>query len=225
MVEVEQNDVAPLPMSIGTTWVSTNFDSNTTVVGFTTIITDTSWNTVDASGTLRLPTGDFESLRIREYNKYLEITTLNGNPFGMTLRESVFYTWLTKEHLQTFSVDSTENGMGEVTMIVAGDVTSVAEHAAKLPEGFTLAQNYPNPFNPETLIRFNLPALGQVEITIYNTLGQTVRTLGNAILSAGEHTVTWDGLNANGRQAPSGVYIYSLRFGDKAETRKMTLLR
>jgi photosystem II stability/assembly factor-like uncharacterized protein len=104
-----------------------------------------------------------------------------------------------------------------------------------------LAQNYPNPFNSETAIRFHLPAgasqaglsaFSQVEINIYNLLGQKVRTLANRQMFAGEHTVKWDGRDDAGREVASGIYIYRLRSnppskggrGD-AQSRKMLLLR
>ncbi len=90
------------------------------------------------------------------------------------------------------------------------------------PRSFTLFQNYPNPFNPETEIRFYLDKQRSVELRVYNTLGQVVKSLVKAKLPAGFHTVVWDGTNDAGRQMPSGVYMYSLEV--KREVQKGNLL-
>ena len=90
---------------------------------------------------------------------------------------------------------------------------------------FELAQNYPNPFNPETTIRYQLPQSSDVQLTIYNTLGQAVRTLVNAQQPAGIYQVEWDGNNAQGMPVSSGIYIYQLTAGSFKEVRKMLLVR
>lgn len=80
----------------------------------------------------------------------------------------------------------------------------------QLPETFALAQNYPNPFNPETAIRYQLPAPGAVELAVYGLLGQKVAVLVSEIQPAGFYRVTWNGRDARGQKAASGVYIYRL---------------
>lgn len=99
-----------------------------------------------------------------------------------------------------------------------------------LAEGFQLFQNYPNPFNPETAISYQLPANGeaairQVELAIYNSLGQKVRTLVKASQAPGAYRVTWDGRNDAGAPVASGIYIYRLSAGSALQARKMLLLR
>jgi hypothetical protein len=89
-----------------------------------------------------------------------------------------------------------------------------------LPTVFSLAQNYPNPFNPATQIEFGLPAPSRVELTVYNVLGQTVATLVNGDMPAGNHTITWDGSSVS-----SGVYFYRLTTNGFVETKKMMLLK
>lgn len=75
---------------------------------------------------------------------------------------------------------------------------------------FLLYQNYPNPFNAGTEIRFQLPKNVYVELTIYNILGQTVRTLVQGHKNAGHHLLQWDGKNSDGLIVPSGVYFSRL---------------
>ncbi|MCB0312540.1 MAG: T9SS type A sorting domain-containing protein, partial [Calditrichaeota bacterium] len=71
--------------------------------------------------------------------------------------------------------------------------------------------NYPNPFNPSTTIPFRLPRAGNVELTIFNQLGETARILLQGPKTAGTHQVTWDGKDAAGRIQASGIYFYQLK--------------
>ena len=96
---------------------------------------------------------------------------------------------------------------------------------ASVPQAFSLAQNAPNPFNSETVIRFALPQPSQVELTIYNLLGQPVAILVQGSSAAGTFSVRWDGRDQAGRAVTSGVYLYQLRAGEYTEVRKLLLLR
>lgn len=79
------------------------------------------------------------------------------------------------------------------------------------PETYELLGNYPNPFNPSTTIRYALPKQSQVEITIYDIMGNLVKTFAMNSQQAGYHNVLWDGKNMNNEQVSSGTYIYRLR--------------
>ena len=96
--------------------------------------------------------------------------------------------------------------------------TAVEEEAA--PAAFTVAQNSPNPFNPTTTISYNLAENGQVSIDVYNVAGQKVDTLVNDFMTAGSHSVVWDAADF-----AAGMYFYTVKAGDHAETKKMTLLK
>ncbi len=94
-----------------------------------------------------------------------------------------------------------------------------------LPQQITLHQNYPNPFNPSTKVEFEVPGQEWVKLTIYDQTGKEVTTLLNRRMSAGAHTVSWDGRDNRGQRVGSGVYFYQLRTTDYQQTRKMILLR
>jgi len=96
---------------------------------------------------------------------------------------------------------------------------------AQLPREFSIYQNYPNPFNSTTLINFDLPELADVELVIFNILGQRVVSLSAKKLPAGHHSVTWDGKNQDGSPVSSGVYFARLAAGDKVAVKKMILVR
>ena len=99
------------------------------------------------------------------------------------------------------------------------------EHTATLPQAFTLSQNYPNPFNSSTVIRFALPASEEVELAVYNLMGQKVATLVEGVREAGTYTLHWDGRDGHGRALASGVYFYRLQADGQVETRRLLLLK
>ena len=86
-----------------------------------------------------------------------------------------------------------------------------------------LGPNYPNPFNPSTVIPFHLPASTPVRLEVFNLLGQRIATLVDGELTAGYHTVPWNGTDAAGRPVAAGVYLYRLSFPGGAETGSMVL--
>jgi flagellar hook assembly protein FlgD len=97
--------------------------------------------------------------------------------------------------------------------------------SVSVPPLFVLEQNHPNPFNPSTTIRFRVGGDGAVVLAIYDVTGRHVQTLVSQWLSAGQHTKTWDGRDADGRDVSSGVYFYRLQAGKDVLTKKMTLVR
>lgn len=97
--------------------------------------------------------------------------------------------------------------------------------ATTAPGAVSLKQNFPNPFNPETTIRYELPANAVVSISIYNVLGQHVRTLVGGAQPAGFHEVVWDGRNGSGSRVGSGVYLCKMSADGVVRTRKMIYLK
>jgi hypothetical protein len=93
------------------------------------------------------------------------------------------------------------------------------------PMDFQLNPNYPNPFNPATRIEYYLPRASTVKLTIYNILGQAVKSLVNERQEGGYYYTIWDGKNRNGYYVPSGVYLYHLEAGTFSESKKMLLLK
>jgi flagellar hook assembly protein FlgD len=99
------------------------------------------------------------------------------------------------------------------------------EKAQALPQIAALHQNFPNPFNPSTEIRFDIPTAREVQLRVFNQLGQTVRTLVDNRMKAGTYRIKWDGKTEAGNSISSGVYFYSLEAGDFSQIRKMTLVK
>tara|TARA_B100000315_G_scaffold19206_1_gene16933 strand:- start:109 stop:1743 length:1635 start_codon:yes stop_codon:yes gene_type:complete len=103
------------------------------------------------------------------------------------------------------------------------DYLSTEEGA--IPTEFALHENYPNPFNPTTTLRFDLPEVSYATVTIFNMLGQKVRTFNMNNTPAGYHSIKWDATNDYGDPVGAGVYLYQLRANEFVKTKKMVLLK
>ncbi len=124
--------------------------------------------------------------------------------------------------LQTGNLLFTHNAQGArdtVQLRAQNTVTGISKDE-ELPDAFSLFQNYPNPFNPSTTVEYELPRATLVKLTVYNLLGEEVRTLANENRSAGRHSIqfTAEGL-------PSGMYFYRIQTPAFVQSRTMILLR
>jgi len=107
---------------------------------------------------------------------------------------------------------------------IISDVEELSVDGSK-PESFQLFQNYPNPFNPTTAITFSVPRTGELQISIYNILGQRIKTLFEGQKETGVHTVQWNGLDDRGVQVSAGFYLMRMESGSQTLSRKMLLVK
>lgn len=105
------------------------------------------------------------------------------------------------------------------------EYSPVINASVKAPENFSLDQNFPNPFNPKTTIGYSLPKDTKVNLTVYNILGQEVKTLINKEQQAGIYSVLFNGKDSYGRDIPSGIYFYKIQAGKFTKVERMTLLK
>lgn len=108
----------------------------------------------------------------------------------------------------------------------SGDLVGIemAATGGGVPRNFGLEQNYPNPFNAMTQIRFSLGTASTWDLTIYNVLGQPVRSFSGEN-EAGIVTVEWNATTDEGYDLASGMYFARLKAGDFTATKKMVLLK
>jgi len=125
-----------------------------------------------------------------------------GFPFGTIYDESKREEFAGKI-LKYFGYDDTKSSVNNVT-----------------PNEFKLIGNYPNPFNNSTVIKFNLPNSGNVEITVYNINGQKVATAFNGNLNAGINNISFTSDNLS-----SGIYIYRVKTNSNISQGKMMLIK
>lgn len=88
------------------------------------------------------------------------------------------------------------------------------------PVEYTLEQNYPNPFNPTTTIRYSIPENANVELKVYDILGNEVATLLNEAKSPGNYEIEFDASTY-----ASGVYIYTITANNFVQMNKMILMK
>ncbi|MBD3233922.1 MAG: DUF1565 domain-containing protein [candidate division Zixibacteria bacterium] len=172
------------------------------------------------------------------YNLYRD--TLSGfepsiNTLLFVATDSFYYDtdWENQQNYfyKITSVDNQDNE-SEPSQELEVVLTSVDDNPFDpLPKTYILNQNYPNPFNPETRIKYILPNVGaqpaQVELVIYNIMGEEVIKLVDKRQYPGDYVVAWDGKDAHGTEVSSGIYFYSLKIWGTAliPVRKMVRLK
>ncbi len=105
------------------------------------------------------------------------------------------------------------------------DEVSQIAGSTEVPAYLVLETNYPNPFNHDTAIEFSIPERTNVNIHIFNRIGQLVKDMRIGPLDSGRHVRFWDGLDDQGNRVSSGIYYYQLRSGSESITKKMSLVR
>jgi len=150
------------------------------------------------------------------YEEFLENVF---EPFPMLPRVTVRFFVEATDSTDTVKI----TGDDRVVFVNRYEYLSIA--AEGIPTEFALRENYPNPFNPTTTLRFDLPEVSSITLTIYNMLGQKVKTFNMQNTPAGYHSVTWNATNDLGEQVGAGVYLYQLQTNNFVKTRKMVLLK
>ena len=129
-----------------------------------------------------------------------------------------------------FSVKATDgidtvNITGEDRVVYVNRYDYLSTDDITAPTDFALHDNYPNPFNPTTQIRFDMPIMGDVRLTIYNMLGQKIKEYQMNGLPVGYHTLTWNATNNLGDPVSAGIYFYQLQTKTFTKTKRMVLLK
>jgi len=132
--------------------------------------------------------------------------------------------WQGSETLIFYAKDPYGLTGNSITNFTVSSSTAVETGQESLPMEFALYANYPNPFNPETTISYDVPQPCHVRITIYNRLGQKVRSLLEETKNAGRYQVLWDATDDFGRKVTSGVYFYHFETEKFTATRKMIFI-
>jgi len=117
------------------------------------------------------------------------------------------------------------SNLASLTMEVTPVESDEEEAEVDLPSAIRLESPTPNPFNPMTVVSFSLAEASPVKLEVYNVRGQCVATLLNGPHDAGQHQVTWTGLDHHGQALPSGSYLLRLDTGREVRTTKATLVR
>lgn len=146
---------------------------------------------------------------------------LHGQPVGLRYLSSDFRVVLIDVPLFMIKQEIAAQVMGQALNDL-GEVASGTDESDihKLPHRLEIASNYPNPFNASTTISFVLPKSENVELAIYNLLGQKIESLINGYLPAGNHSINW-----NAGNSPSGIYFARITASTDAGNIRMVLLK
>jgi hypothetical protein len=155
---------------------------------------------------------------------YWDDQPLAGNPYtdpNAALSKGMFgvYVWdAMSGNPSTIKVDD---------IIIRNEISSDVEFSdlVNVPKEFLLSQNYPNPFNPETRINYQINRTEFVKLSVYNLLGEKVTTLVSETQIPNSYTVIWNGKDDQGKDVPSGAYIYTLKLNRSSQSFRMMLVR
>ncbi|RQV94043.1 T9SS C-terminal target domain-containing protein [bacterium] len=211
---------APLPLTYGASWTTVSYwevEWN----GFQVTRVDSSVKSVDAWGTVQTEEGNFATLRVYSQNW----STLHlPSPLPPQTVRDISFTWFSDEGVAGLQIESLE-GVTSPTF-TQGYVSAVriGTENTKLQRGplattFEVRQNYPNPFNPTTNLPISLEQAANVEVTVYNELGEVVsREQHN--FSPGNHKIGFDG-----SAWASGNYFARVKAGGQLQTMRMILVK
>ncbi|MGH1363085.1 MAG: T9SS type A sorting domain-containing protein [Calditrichia bacterium] len=180
----------------------------------------------DAYGTMEIPAGSFDVIRIRRDVQEFTSVVVNGVPISSSMRTYIQYEWVTKEFGPLAIVTSQDNEsnpnftQAEFVNFRVNSLTGIGEDRERAVKGFQLNQNYPNPFNPTTEIAYELTRAMEAELTVYNVAGQAIATLASGLHTSGQHRVAFDAANL-----PAGIYFYRLSAGGSQQIKQMVLLK
>ncbi len=168
-----------------------------------------------------------EFVKIASYDSHEELKSKNPNASFMQNYE---FTDETVEFGKTYTYQLADIDFGNVKTLHEDfkKTVTVLRSNEKLATNFDyeLKQNFPNPFNPSTQIEFSLKKESVTKLSIYNILGQLVKTLVSEKLVEGKHSIQWNGTNEFGKQVSSGIYYYKISTESGfTQTKKMILLK
>jgi len=125
----------------------------------------------------------------------------------------------------TLHLDAARPSHLSLPVTISGGGLAVADPKASAPRDFILEQNYPNPVLSETQIVYALNRTTTVRLSIFNLLGQELRTLVEGLAPAGKYAIKWDGLDHHGQRAARGIYFYRFTAGSFATTQKLVVVQ
>lgn len=166
-----------------------------------------------------------EGTAIYKFETYFDTTTnqgkLKGKPVGVEYLGTDHKSVVLSFPLYYMNFDQAKALLENILINKFNEVTGVEdEQEINIPTGFGLSQNYPNPFNPKTVIGYQLPVTGFVNLKVFDILGNEIATLVDDYRPAGKYEVDF-----NAEKLASGIYFYRLQAGDFVQTKKMILLR
>jgi len=156
-----------------------------------------------------------------DFSNATTVAAITAKNYQITnLTKGSKYYW----RVRSIGKDGSISGYSQTESFVPTEATDVTPENVT-PQSFELAQNYPNPFNPTTIIKYAIPQNAVVTLSIYNMLGQKIKTLVSEQKNAGTYSVQWNGDNEFGQKVSSGAYLYKINAGNFVKTMKLILMK
>jgi hypothetical protein len=127
-------------------------------------------------------------------------------------------------HYYITAIYTNPEGESDSSNVITLNYTNITD-TIEIPQKTKLHNNYPNPFNPSTAISFDLSSENLVNIEIYNSKGQKIKSLINKTYAPGKYTLIWAGKDDYNKQVTSGIYFYKIKSGSYTHTKKMILMK
>jgi outer membrane protein assembly factor BamB len=183
------------------------------------------------AGTLGDITGDTIGEVLFSTQQPGKVFVLNGTD-GEILFEYLFGNSINERADRVAMVSSVDGNQSNEFIAVSRDgrvkffsggpngVIGISGNNTAIPKSFALYQNYPNPFNPGTQIKFDIPKVSHVKLTVFDILGREVTVLINGEMKPGVYNADW-----NASSFASGVYFYEIKTNDYRNVKKMILIK
>ena len=155
------------------------------------------------------------------YESYEPIVEVSPYEWAVLMSNLELERWTLEYTVQASDEEYTIETEGE--FVFKNNTLSVGNDI--IPLSFRLHQNYPNPFNPITTLNYSLPSSIKVQLTIYDMMGEVVKTLIEEHQNHGYKSVQWDATNNQGEPVSAGVYLYKIQAGNFTDTKKMIFLK
>jgi len=171
------------------------------------------WNQRDLSSEGLVVDCDFW-VGMKRFSSSMPIGVDTSSNSGNSMNSDDGISWASVEGnvMLRVDIDAGENG-GE-------PCESLSNFDDMIPSVFNVSNAYPNPFNPATKIDIDVPEAGILNVGVYNLKGQLISTLLNETVYPGTHSIVW-----NGSDLTSGLYIFSVTYGEKTYNQKITLVK
>ena len=233
IISASGNDSQSLYPSFEFNYTSTEIVVGSDSVGsFNGTIHNISSNTITVAVVRRvnsLPEGWASSVCLGEfcYNESIDSVTSQLDPGDSTACSILAWTngvGVGTVQLDLFDLQNMDEHIIVDLNIYAGSTVRIDINSV-FPKQMVLYPAFPNPFNPVTILRYNLPKDGLVNITIHDMMGRIVRTLENRKQAAGLKSIQWNATNDVGHPVSAGPYLYTITSGYFRQTKKMVLLK
>ena len=180
---------------------------------------------VDAWGTITVPLGTYDCLRIVEDREKVTDFYVDNVLVDSDTTMTLNYTWIAENEGIIATVlyyDGTNHSFptARIVSMRLPSVTGIEDDSPLLTDGFALHQNYPNPFNPSTTIAFYLPRSAKIHLEVFDIAGRKVATLVDGVLGTGSHQVDFQPPNLS-----SGTFFYRLKGEGINRVKRMTFIK